>query len=127
MDATRARLTAEPLPSPVSWGYRIEAWGAALLFALLGCLPLDAASGIGGMLARWIGPRLGVSRHRRIVGGRRGHGHALYDAADLECGAPSLARRRGHRQPAWLRASSSPLCHGPSLARRADSTGGDFQ
>jgi KDO2-lipid IV(A) lauroyltransferase len=66
MDATRARPAAEAAAAaPVPWAYRIEAWGAALLFALLGWLPLDAASALGGMLARRIGPRLGVSNRAR--------------------------------------------------------------
>ena len=65
MDAPRARLTTEPLPTPIAWPYRIEAWGAAFIFALLGCMPLDAASAVGGMLARRIGPRLGVSNRAR--------------------------------------------------------------
>src|ERR1700730_16714490 len=65
MDAPRARLTTEPLPTPIAWPYRIEAWGAAFIFALLGCVPLDAASAVGGMLARRIGPRLGVSNRAR--------------------------------------------------------------
>jgi KDO2-lipid IV(A) lauroyltransferase len=65
MDATRPRLTTEPLPTPIAWPYRIEAWGAAFIFALLGCVPLDAASAVGGMLARRIGPRLGVSNRAR--------------------------------------------------------------
>ena len=65
MDATRARLTADPPRHPVSWAYRFEAWGAGLLFAILGSLPLDAASALGGALARCIGPRLGVSNRAR--------------------------------------------------------------
>jgi KDO2-lipid IV(A) lauroyltransferase len=65
MHATRARPAAEAATAPVPWAYRIEAWGAALLFALLGWLPLDAASALGGMLARRIGPRLGVSNRAR--------------------------------------------------------------
>src|SRR5207248_5115070 len=65
MDATRARPAAEAAAAPVPWAYRIEAWGAALLFGLLGWLPLDAASAFGGMLARRIGPRLGVSNRAR--------------------------------------------------------------
>jgi KDO2-lipid IV(A) lauroyltransferase len=65
MDATRPRLAAEPLPTPIAWPYRIEAWGAAFIFALLGCVPLDAASAVGGMLARRIGPCLGVSNRAR--------------------------------------------------------------
>src|SRR5438067_2161261 len=65
MDATRARPAAEAAAAPVRWAYRIEAWATALLFALLGWLPLDAASALGGMLARRIGPRLGVSNRAR--------------------------------------------------------------
>src|SRR5947209_8586875 len=65
MHATRARPAAEAAAAPVSWAYRIEAWGATLLFALLGWLPLDAASALGGMLTRHIGPWLGVSNRAR--------------------------------------------------------------
>jgi KDO2-lipid IV(A) lauroyltransferase len=65
MDATRPRLAAERLPTPIAWHYGIEAWGAAFIFALLGCVPLDAASAVGGMLARRIGPCLGVSNRAR--------------------------------------------------------------
>src|ERR1700726_4885539 len=65
MDATHPRLAAEPLPTRIAWPYRIEAWGAALLFPLLGGIPLDAASAVGGMLARRIGPCLGVSNRAR--------------------------------------------------------------
>src|SRR5438309_1206389 len=66
MDATRARPAAEAAAAaPAPWAYRIEAWAAALLFALFGSLPLDAASTLGGMLARRIGPRLGVSNRAR--------------------------------------------------------------
>lgn len=61
MDATRAPLAAEPAPAPISWTYRFEAWAAAVFVALLRCLPLDAASALGGFLARLIGPRLRVS------------------------------------------------------------------
>src|SRR6266550_9121833 len=66
MDATRDRPATEATAAaPVPWAYRIEAWTAALLFALLGSLPLDAASALGGMLTRRIGPRLGVSNRAR--------------------------------------------------------------
>jgi len=34
-------------------------------FRLFGCLPPAAASGLGGALARWIGPRLGISKVAR--------------------------------------------------------------
>jgi len=66
MDATRARPATEATAAaPIPCAYRIEAWAAALLFALLGSLPLDAASALGGMLARRIGRRLGVSNRAR--------------------------------------------------------------
>jgi KDO2-lipid IV(A) lauroyltransferase len=44
---------------------RLEAWGAAALFAGFRFLPLDSASALGGALARCIGPFLGVSKHAR--------------------------------------------------------------
>jgi KDO2-lipid IV(A) lauroyltransferase len=65
MDATGAPLAAEPAAAPVAWAYRIEAWGAALLVALLRSLPIDAASAVGGLLGRRIGPRLRVSNNVR--------------------------------------------------------------
>jgi KDO2-lipid IV(A) lauroyltransferase len=55
------------MPNPaVSWAYRAQAWGAALCFAAFRALPVDAASGIGGSLARWIGPALGISKRARL-------------------------------------------------------------
>src|SRR5215208_4362725 len=63
-EATSAPLAAEPAAA-VRWSHRIEAWGAALFFAALRALPLDAASAVGGAVARWIGPRLGVSNRAR--------------------------------------------------------------
>jgi lauroyl/myristoyl acyltransferase len=45
---------------------RLEAWGAASLFAAFEALPLDRASTLGGALARYIGPFLGVSKHARL-------------------------------------------------------------
>ena len=66
MDATRAPLVAEPpLAASTPWAYRIEAWGAAVIIAALGSLPVAAASALGGVLGRWIGPRLGVSNRAR--------------------------------------------------------------
>jgi KDO2-lipid IV(A) lauroyltransferase len=44
---------------------RLEAWGAAPLFAAFESLPLDRASALGGALARRIGPFLGVSKLAR--------------------------------------------------------------
>jgi KDO2-lipid IV(A) lauroyltransferase len=66
MDAARVPLAAE-MPNPaVSWAYRTQAWGAALCFAAFRALPVDAASVIGGSLARWIGPALGISKRARL-------------------------------------------------------------
>ena len=59
-----ARLADAPV-APIPWSDRIEAWGAALFFAAMGALPIDAASGLGGALARHIGPRLGISKRAR--------------------------------------------------------------
>ncbi|MGH7055050.1 MAG: lauroyl acyltransferase [Stellaceae bacterium] len=43
----------------------LEAWGAALLAAGFGALPIACASALGGALGRAIGPRLGVSQVAR--------------------------------------------------------------
>ena len=56
---------AEAPLAPVPWSDRIEAGGAALFFAAMGALPIDAASALGGALARHIGPWLGVSKRAR--------------------------------------------------------------
>ena len=48
------------------WGYRFEAWLAALSIGALGILPLDWASALGGALARRIGPHSGISRRARL-------------------------------------------------------------
>jgi len=45
--------------------YRIEALALRAAFALLGWLPVDAASNLGGFLGRNIGPRLRVSARAR--------------------------------------------------------------
>ena len=45
--------------------YLIEALALRLAFALLGWLPVDAASNLGGFLGRHIGPRLPVSARAR--------------------------------------------------------------
>jgi len=63
-EATHTPFAAEPA-APVRWSHRVEAWGAALFFAGMRALPLDAASALGGALARWIGPRLGISNRAR--------------------------------------------------------------
>jgi KDO2-lipid IV(A) lauroyltransferase len=65
MATTEAPFKAEAPAAAVSWNHRIEACGAALFFAAMRALPIDAASALGGALARQIGPRLGVSRRAR--------------------------------------------------------------
>jgi KDO2-lipid IV(A) lauroyltransferase len=59
-----------PRRKPVTLRRRIEGWGARLLFALFGALPVDAASALGGWIARTIGPRLGISK-RALINLRR--------------------------------------------------------
>lgn len=44
---------------------RLEAFGAGMVFAALAALPVDAASALGGTVARTLGPRLKVSRVAR--------------------------------------------------------------
>jgi KDO2-lipid IV(A) lauroyltransferase len=61
-----ARHAPESSVENVRWSYRVEAWLAALLVGALGVLPLDWASGLGGALARGIGPRSGVSKRAYI-------------------------------------------------------------
>jgi KDO2-lipid IV(A) lauroyltransferase len=61
--------TAPPAPNlsvrtPLPTDY-LEAWGAAFFFGMFKFLPLDYASALGGVLARGIGPFLGVSKHAR--------------------------------------------------------------
>src|SRR5437016_514280 len=51
--------------APIPWSERVEACGAALFFAAMRALPMDAASALGGWLARHIGPRLGISARAR--------------------------------------------------------------
>ena len=62
MDATQTSIAAE---AP-RFAHRLEAWGAALFFAVFGLLPLDFASALGGALARRIGPSLGISKRARL-------------------------------------------------------------
>src|SRR6266403_1330587 len=60
---------AEALVASVPWTAPAAACGAALFFAAMRALPIDAASALGGWLARHIGPRLGISaRARRNLG-----------------------------------------------------------
>jgi len=65
MDTAETRLAAEPPAPAVSWTHRAEAAVAALFFAAMRTLPIDAASRLGGALARLVGPRLGVSQRAR--------------------------------------------------------------
>ncbi len=60
-----ASLKAGSGAARVEWRHRVEAWGAAVLFGVLGAVPLDVASGVGGWLGRRIGPRLGISKRAR--------------------------------------------------------------
>jgi KDO2-lipid IV(A) lauroyltransferase len=64
-EASPAPIAADPGPTPISWAYRVEAWGAATFFAAMRSLPLDAASAVGGGVARMLGPRLGISNRAR--------------------------------------------------------------
>lgn len=64
-EASPAPIAADPGPTPISWAYRVEAWGAATFFAAMRSLPLDAASAVGGGVARMLGPRLGISHRAR--------------------------------------------------------------
>jgi Kdo2-lipid IVA lauroyltransferase/acyltransferase len=65
MVTTEARLKAEAPVVPMRWRHRVEACGAVLFFAAMRALPIDIASGLGGALARHIGPRLGISERAR--------------------------------------------------------------
>ncbi|HEX6442263.1 MAG TPA: lauroyl acyltransferase [Stellaceae bacterium] len=64
-EATSAPLAADTPAARITGVHRIEAWGAALFFAAMRALPMDAASAFGGAVARWIGPRLGISNRAR--------------------------------------------------------------
>lgn len=59
-----AAPAARPAPA-LPLRYRFEALAAAAFFGAMRVLPLDVASGFAGMLARQIGPRLGVSERAR--------------------------------------------------------------
>ncbi|MBO0737641.1 MAG: lauroyl acyltransferase [Alphaproteobacteria bacterium] len=64
MDAVRPIRTPEK-ERAAEFVHRLQAWGAALIFAGSGLLPLDWASAIGGGVARLIGPFLGISERAR--------------------------------------------------------------
>ncbi len=66
MDATRANRAAEPPRVPLPWAYRVQAALAALGFGAFGRLPIDAASAVGGWVARRVGPALGISKRARL-------------------------------------------------------------
>jgi KDO2-lipid IV(A) lauroyltransferase len=57
---------AEPATERVPWRYRAEAWLAGATIRLVGLLPLDWASALGGALARTIGPHLGITKRARL-------------------------------------------------------------
>ncbi|HYM72915.1 MAG TPA: lauroyl acyltransferase [Stellaceae bacterium] len=58
-------MAADPPVPPTRWTHRLEAALAALAGGILGWLPLDWASALGGALGRTIGPRLGVTKRAR--------------------------------------------------------------
>jgi KDO2-lipid IV(A) lauroyltransferase len=58
-------MAVEPPAPPARWNHRIEAAIAAFAGGVLRLMPLDWASALGGALARWIGPRLGVTKRAR--------------------------------------------------------------
>ncbi|HEY0524477.1 MAG TPA: lauroyl acyltransferase [Stellaceae bacterium] len=61
-----AAVPHAPQRKPVTLRRRLEGWGARLLFALFRALPVDAASALGGRIARTVGPRLGVTKRALI-------------------------------------------------------------
>ena len=61
-----AASAPEPPAQTLSWRHRVEAWLAAAAIRLLGLLPLDWASAVGGMTGRAIGPHLGISKRARL-------------------------------------------------------------
>lgn len=66
MNTADAQAAAsDPPRRAIPWGYRFEACAAALLFAAMRALPIDAASALGGATARLIGPRLSISQRAR--------------------------------------------------------------
>jgi Kdo2-lipid IVA lauroyltransferase/acyltransferase len=54
-----------PAARPLRLSERIEGAAAIALMALFKGLPIDLASGLGGFLARLVGPRLGISKRAR--------------------------------------------------------------
>ena len=64
--AAHPHAAPDPVAAPPPWPYRLQAGGAAILAAGFGALPLDAASALGGRLARRVGPALGISKRARL-------------------------------------------------------------
>lgn len=58
-------MAADPPSPPARWNHRLEAAIAAFAGWVVGLLPLDWASALGGALGRWIGPRLGITKRAR--------------------------------------------------------------
>jgi Kdo2-lipid IVA lauroyltransferase/acyltransferase len=58
--------TAAPDARAPTFGERLQAMGAAVFFGLFRALSLDAASAVGGAIARAVGPRLGVTKRARL-------------------------------------------------------------
>ena len=75
----------------------LEGAGAIAIFALFRLLPLEWASGLGGFLARSIGPRLAISRraHRNLRRGciRRGW---RYDGDNVTASKGRCSNRPSH-------------------------------
>jgi KDO2-lipid IV(A) lauroyltransferase len=61
----RPAPAAQPRAGRTRFAHRLQAWGAGLLFSAFRLLPIDWASALGGVLARRIGPYLGVSKRVR--------------------------------------------------------------
>ncbi len=57
---------SHPPAERIRFADRVEGWTAALLFGGLRLLPIEWASGLGGAVARRIGPLLGISKRARI-------------------------------------------------------------
>ena len=73
---------ALPAARKPSLSERIEGAAAIALMALFKALPIDAASAVGGFLARSIGPRLGITKRAR---------------RNLELAMPELSAAERHR------------------------------
>ena len=58
-------MAADPPSPPARWHHRLEAAIAGFAGWVVGLLPLDWASALGGALGRWIGPRLGITKRAR--------------------------------------------------------------